>query len=124
MRLRELLEGNFFKDTDFVKHEDDGQRVIDYDLAEDIAHYMDHDDHCYRRYTYPALAKFLDMKEGKGHPKPAIFKEAVKDAYKVYVRKFPIRELPDELDEDTVKQVCELLYDEHDQHHAEGKYKD
>jgi len=123
MRLRELLEGTFFKDTDFVKHEDDGRRVIDYDLVDDLSHFMDHDDTCYRRYTYPVLAKFLEMKDGKKDPKPGIFEPAVKDSYRAYIKQFPIRELPDELDEDTIKQVCEKLYDDHSNHHAEGKYK-
>jgi hypothetical protein len=124
MRLRELLEGTFFKDSDFVKHEEDGRRSINYDLVEDLTHFMDHDDNCYRRYTYPVLAKFLDMKDSKNDPKPGIFKQAVKDSYQVYVKKFPIRELPDHLDEDTIEQVCEKLYDDHSNHHAEGKYKD
>jgi hypothetical protein len=124
MRIRELFEGNFFKDADYVQAKEGGEREINYDLVDDIAHFMEQDDHCYRRFFHPALDRFLHVRENKKDPKPEIFKEAVKECYKIYVQKFPIRELPDELDEDTLGQVCEKLYDEHSTHHADGKYKD
>jgi len=124
MRIRELFEGSFFKDSDFVMPREDGSREINYDLAEDLVHFMENDDHCYRRYLYPALSEFLDLKEGKKDPKPEIFKKAVEESYKVYIKKFPIRELPDDINEDTLSQACEKLYDEHTTHHSNGRYKD
>jgi hypothetical protein len=124
MRIRELFEGNFFKDTDYVQPREGGSREINYDLAEDLAHFMEQDDHCYRRFFHPALDKFLQHKGSNKDPKPSVFKEAVKQCYGVYIKKFPIRELPDELDEETLSQVCEKLHADHSEHHENGKYKD
>jgi len=123
MRIRELFEGNFFKDSDFTepKH---GGRQINFDLADDLAHFMSQDDHVYRRYTHPCITEFLNAKKSKKDPKPDIFKPAVEQSYKMYLKKFPIRELPEELDEETCEEVCSKLYAEHDAHHEAGKYKD
>ena len=43
MRIRELLENKFFKDLDFVKSTEKG-RELDFDLIEDLTHFMNYDD--------------------------------------------------------------------------------
>jgi hypothetical protein len=123
MRINELLEGKIFNDLDFVTHKQDGKREINYDLAEDLVHFMNQDDHSYRRHVYPTIAKFLDLKDAKKDIKPGIFKSAVEECYKQYIKHFPIRELPDEIDEEMCRQVCDKMYEEVSQHHSDGIYK-
>jgi hypothetical protein len=42
----------------------------------------------------------------------------------MYVKKFPIRELPNELDEETTKQICDKMHEDVIQQISDGKYKD
>jgi hypothetical protein len=123
MRIQELLEGKKFNDLDFVKHTSEG-REIDFDLAEDLIHFMNHDDDVYRRHTYPAIAKCLDRISGKKSTKTSIFKDAVEESYKIYAKRFPIRELPDNLDGKMCEEVCDKIHEELLKHIEDGKYKD
>lgn len=123
MRIRELLENKFFKDLDFVKSTENG-REIDFDLVEDLTHFMNHDDDVYRRHVYPSIANCLDRANSKRSINPEIFKPAVVSSYKLYVKKFPIRELPESLDEKTVTNICKKMQEDFKQHLADGKYKD
>lgn len=123
MRIRELLENKFFKDLDFVKSTENG-RELDFDLVEDLTHFMNHDDDVYRRHVYPSIANCLDRANSKRSINPEIFKPAVVSSYKLYVKKFPIRELPESLDDKTVTSVCKKMQEDFKQHLADGKYKD
>jgi len=123
MRIIELLENNNFKSSDFVKQQD-GKREIDYDLSEDLAFYMHNDDSVYRRHMYPAIAKCLESIKSNKQVSPEIFKDAVRESYKSYIRQYPIRELPDDVSDDICKEVCNKLHEELCQHYEEGKYKD
>ena len=123
MRINELLENKHFKEDDFVQKTGEG-RELNFDLAEDLIHFMNQDDDVYRRHTYPAIANCVDKLESKRDPSIGIFKPAVENSYKIYVKKFPIRELPDNLDEELCKQICEKIHEEVVQHINDGKYKE
>jgi hypothetical protein len=123
MRIRELLESNHFDEKDYVTPTDGG-REINFDLVEDLVHFMHNDDHVYRRHIFPTFAKVMDHKVAKKSTKSDIFQDAVKESYKKYIHKFPIRELPDVLDDETCKKVCEKIHDEMNDHIKAGKYKD
>jgi len=123
MRINELLENKHFKEDDFVQKNGEG-REINFDLAEDLIHFMNQDDDVYRRHTYPAIANCMDKLESKRDPSINIFKPAVENSYKLYVKKFPIRELPDSLDEEMCKQICEKIHEDVIQHINDGKYKE
>lgn len=122
MRIRELLEGKFFKDEDFVS-KTEGGREINYDLAEDLIYFMNHDDSAYRRHLYPNIAKCIDITERKKKPAASIFKQAVEECYKQYTHQFPIRELPESIEEELRDSVCEKLRDSICKDIAEGKYE-
>ena len=122
MRIQELLEGKKFDDLDFVTKED-GKRSINFDLAEDLIHFMNQDDDVYRRHTYPAIANCLDKMSGKSKPNGKIFEPAVKESYKIYTRKYPIRELPTEIDSKMCEQICSKIHEEVLKHINDGKYK-
>jgi hypothetical protein len=123
MRIQELLEGKKFDDLEFVTKEN-GKRSINFDLAEDLIHFMNQDDDVYRRHTYPAIANCLDKMSRKGKPDNKIFEPAVKESYKIYTRKYPIRELPSEMDSKMCEQVCTKIHEEVLKHISDGKYKE
>jgi hypothetical protein len=78
----------------------------------------------YRRHTYPGIAKCLEITDRKKKPAASIFKSAVEEGYRNYIKEFPIRELPDNIDEKTCKEVCEKLREVVCQDIKDGKYKD
>jgi hypothetical protein len=123
MRITELLEGKKFNDLDFVKKGEDGED-IDFDLTEDLVYYMNHDDDVYRRHVYPTVATCLDKIKSKRETNPSLFTNAVKESYKTYIRKFPIRHLPEEIDDKVCKEVCKKIHEDLHQHHSDGKYED
>lgn len=122
MRICELLEGKFFKDEDFVTKTEAG-REINYDLAEDLIYFMNHDDTVYRRHLYPNIAKCINISERKKRPAASIFKQAVEESYKQYVKEFPIRELPENIEEKLCNDICDKLREAICKDIAEGKYK-
>lgn len=123
MRIRELLESKFFKDDDFMSKTEDG-REINFDLAEDLMHYMNHDDSIYRRHTFPAIAKCVSIVKREKKPAASIFKSAVEEGYKSYLKEYPIRELPDHIDEEMCEEVCNKMREAVCKDIADGKYKD
>jgi hypothetical protein len=123
MRINDLLEGKDFNDLKFVKANGD-KREIDYDLAEDLFHFMNQDDDVYRRHLHPAIMKCQDRMDMKLPVKPEIFKPAITSSYELYTKKFPIRELPISLDEKMCAEMCSKMHEEVCQHIKDGKYKE
>ena len=123
MRIRELLEGKKFNDLDFVNIDEDGTN-INYDLVEDLAFYMHNDDDIYRHHVFPSVIRCVEGMKSKKDFSPNIFKSAVEESYKNYIRKFPIRQLPTSLDEELCKEVCKKLHDDFRKDYEDGKYKD
>jgi hypothetical protein len=122
MRIHELLEGRFFDDSKFVKHTAEG-RELDYDLSEDLIHFMHNDDDVYRRHVYPAISKCIDLVQSKKPTNLKIFKSSVEESYKQYIHQFPIKELPDHLDNKVCEEICDKIHEDIIQHIKDGKYK-
>jgi hypothetical protein len=123
MRIRELLEGKKFNDLDFVKKDGD-KTDIDYDLTEDLVFYMNNDDDVYRRVVYPSVVTCTNRLESNRKTNPSIFTNAVKESYKQYLKKFPMRQLPLDIDEEVCKEACEKMHEEICQHHSDSNLKD
>jgi len=123
MRIKELLEGANFDAEDYIDKKGD-KRELNYDLAEDLMHFMHNDDDVYRRHLYPVLANCLDNIKHKKDTNKKLFKPAVESSYKAYIKKFPIRELPDSLNEKMTEKICDKLHEEFKEHVSDGKYKD
>jgi hypothetical protein len=123
MRIRELFERKNFKDDDFVSPKEGG-REINFDLVDDLIHYMNHDDSVYRRHVFPVIAKCIDMCEQKRKPKPSIFKSAVEECYSKYIKEYPIRELPESIDSETCTEVCDKICEIVCADIKDGKYGD
>jgi hypothetical protein len=123
MRIRELLEGKQFNDLEFINREGEKDE-LNFDLPEDLSYFMHHHDQVYREHVYPVIAKCLHSIKQKKDIKPSVFEEPVKKAYSLYLKEYPIRHLPDDLDEDTLKKICEFLHSDFKKHVADGLYKD
>ena len=123
MRINELLEGSNFKDDEFLKIDGD-KREIDFDLPEDLLYFMNNDDDVYRRHLFPLVSKCLHSISVKKPVNPLMFKPAVHQGYKVYIKKYPIRELPDELDDKVCNEVSKKMHEVIVKHVKEGKHKD
>ena len=122
MRIRELLENKLFKGEDFVTSTQAGSE-INYDLAEDLIHYLNNDDDVYRRHLFPSITKCIDIVERKKKPAASIFKLAVEEGYKKYIKDYPIRELPETIDAEVCENICNKLREEVCKDISEGKYK-
>ncbi len=123
MRIRELLEGKRFNDLDFVTKDEDGER-INYDLAEDLAFFMNNDDDTYRRHLFPSILKCVDTLKSKKETSPSFFEDAVERGYSIYIKKYPIRHLSDSLEKEMFEEICKKLHDDVCQQYEDGKYKD
>jgi hypothetical protein len=123
MRIKELLEGANFDAEDFIDKKGE-KREINFDLAEDLMYFMHNDDDIYRRHLYPKLAHLLDNIKDKKSTSKNVFKPAVESSYKAYIKKFPIRELNDTIDEKLCEKICDKLHEEFKEHVSDGKYKD
>lgn len=123
MRIVELLEGNDVKDLEFVKKDPDGTK-IDFDLVEDLTFFMNNDDDMYRRHVYPLITKCVSHIKAKQKIDPMIFKSSVSKCYEQYVEEYPIKELPETLEDKTCKAICKKMLEDFKKHHSDGKYKD
>lgn len=121
MRIIDLLEEKSFDETKYINKE---KGEIDYDLAEDLTFFMNNDDDVYRRAVYPAIVKCAEAFKQKTSCKPSVFKNAALESYRVYTEKFPIRALPENLDEELCNEVCEKMYKEVQQALSEKDGKD
>ena len=123
MRIVELLEGKQFNDLDWITPKEDGSE-LNFDLIEDLVFFMNNDDDVYRRHVFPSVAKCVDNISEKKKTSPDMFKRAVEESYKEYIRKFPIRKLPDSVEDELCNEVCNKMHEEVCKDVSEGKYKD
>ena len=124
MKIIELLEGRNFKDLDFVKPVgDEGRRELNYNLSEDLMFFMNNNDDAYRKHLYPAIVNCIKHHDSNKDFNSKIFTKAVNECYNMYIKEYPIRELPQSLDDKLIKEVCEKIHEEVCQHITDGKYK-
>jgi hypothetical protein len=123
MRINELLEGRHFDDEPFVKHTADS-REIDYDLADDLVHFMHNDDDVYRRHLYPAITQVMDLLKSNKPTHMSMFKEPVEKTYQIYIRKYPIKELPTKLDNKMCEEICKKMHEDIIKDIKDGTYGD
>lgn len=123
MRITELLEGKIFDDLQFVKIiNDEGEKEIDFDLPDDLIYFSHNNDEAYRKHLHPIIAKCMNALKNKKKVKPDVFAPAMKECYNMYLKEFPIRELPETLDEEVCNDVCKKIHEEVCQNIKDGKY--
>lgn len=121
MRITELLENAHFRSEEFINQTDNGNE-INYDLTDDLLHYLHNNDEVYRRYVHPTILKCKDQLADGKDVKCKIFKPAVEKGYTSYLDQYPIRELSDELDIKVLKDVCKQLFKDVTKHIKNGTY--
>lgn len=124
MRITELLEGKNIDDLQFVKNKEGGGKDIDFDLSEDLVFFMNNDDDVFRRTVYPSIQKCVSRLNSGQKTNPSMFTNTVKESYKQYINKYPIKELPDNMDNEACQQACKKIHEETCSNYSEGKYKD
>ena len=122
MRIIELLEGKHFDESHYVKKTNDGETELDYDLPDDLIFFMHNDDTAHRLHVDHIIKKCINALKNKKKIDKSIFKPAINTCYKLYLKEYPIRELPDTLDKKLSNEICEKIYDEVCQHINDGKY--
>jgi hypothetical protein len=121
MRINELLENAHFKSEQFTKQTEKGSE-IDFDLVDDLLHYLHNNDEVYRRHLHPTILKCKDkIKDGKD-VSFKMFKPTIEKAYKCYLTDYPIRELPDDIDIKICKKVCKQLFKDVSDNIKDGTY--
>lgn len=123
MRIIDLLESKDFDELEFVSKNGD-KSELNYDLIEDLAFFMNSDDDIYRRLVYPAVHKCINCIKNKTKINSNIFRPAVIESYKTYIKNFPIRELSDDIEEELCNKVCLKMKEDLMKNYQEGKYKD
>jgi hypothetical protein len=109
MKIHELFES-----TPQKIPEDQGK--LPYDLADDLIFYMRNDNDFYRRHYYPHIVKIHGhVKSGKDLSSK-VFMPMVQHAFECYMKKFPIRQLPESLEDDVCEDICNKLRTEEVQH--------
>ena len=121
MKISELLENAIFNDQDFIEQYGD-KKKINYDLIEDVVHYMNNNDSVYRKYLYPSIIKCVDKINSKQTVTSDIFKQAVINGYQTYIDEYPIRELPEKLSRSVCKKICDSIFEEVKNNISDGKY--
>lgn len=121
MRITDLLENAHFKSEEFIKQTEEGTE-LDFDLTEDLVFYLNNDDDAYRRHLLPAVHKFISTSKAGEKPKFTVFKSAVAEGYERYTKQYPMRELPDKIDNKTWKSVCKQLFDTVSKDMKDGHY--
>jgi hypothetical protein len=121
MRITDLLENAHFNSDNFIKQTEEGNE-IDFDLADDLVFYLNNDDDVYRRFLHPAILKCVDKITADEEVKYTIFKSAVAKGYKQYIKQYPIRELPTDIETKIWKEVCKKIFDEVSTNMKDGHY--
>lgn len=103
MKIQDLFEGIPMR----VGEED--PKKIPFDLGDDLLFFMRNDDDFYRRNYYPHVVKCMSHVK-KGHDLTSqVFSPMVRHAYECYTKKFPVRELPEMLEDDVCEEVCNKI---------------
>jgi len=105
MKIIELFE-------DFQLPSEKKDDKLPFDLKDDLEFFMRNDDDFYRRHYYPHIIKCKNYMESGKNLGPRAFKKLVNHAYECYTKKFPVRQLPDSLEEDIVNKICSKLHNE------------
>ena len=85
---------------------------LHFDLKDDLEFFMRNDDDFYRRHYYPHIIKCKKFMESGKRLGPGAFKKLVDHAYECYTKRFPIRQLPDTLEEELASKLCSKLYND------------
>jgi len=122
MRINELCE-SIDKELTEKPYDPEDPHDLGFDVREDLAFFMNNDDHVYRRHTFPAILKVKDLVESGKQTDYKLFDKAVKECYNIYQDKFTGHKLPETLDQALIDDVARKLHDEEIERIKNGDYK-
>jgi len=103
---------------------DDSAFKPDFDVKDDLKFFMHNDPDFYRGDYYPFIINFKHgISNGKKYS-PRVFKDLVQNAYECYKDKFNVPNLPTELDDQLVEELCDELFNNEQKNFDEGHYDD
>lgn len=123
MRINELCE-SIDRELNKPAYDPEDPHGLGFDVKEDLAFFMNHDDHVYRRHTFPAILKIKDLVEAGKQTDYKLFDKAVKEGYNIYQDTFQGHKLPKHLDQELLDEVSRRLHDEELEKIQNGEYKD
>ena len=110
MKIFELFESTRFKESDFIEVNNKTPQ-INYNLVEDLVHFMMADDSVYRKCLYPKILISIKSFKNPDNIPSDYFKDSVLESYKEYLRKYPIKILPRTLDTESLHEACDKIYE-------------
>ncbi len=122
MRINELCE-SIDKELEKPAYDPEDPHGLGFDVREDLAFFMNHDDNVYRRHTFPTILKIKDLAESGKQTDYKLFDKAVRECYSVYQDKFKGHKLPEMLDQALIDDVARKLHDEELERIKNGEYK-
>ena len=96
----------------------------DFDIKDDLKFYMNNDPEFYRSDYHPFILSYKKGIDGGKKYSPKVFSALINRAYESYKNKFNVPNLPVELDEVMIEELCEELFNEEQRNFDEGHYDD
>ena len=109
MRIDELFDRNKFKKEDF-------------DLKDDLIFYMNNSPEFYRKHYYPTICTFKECYDKDITVNPRAFSKLVEQAYKMYLKEFPVIGLNETLDKNIFEEICSEIHQMELENIKEGHY--
>jgi len=96
------------------------ENKTDYDLADDLAHFINNNSEFYKHAYLPVVKRFATLYKNHMHPKMHEFQKVVNQAYGYYKefveQKNPEIDLPAKLPPEVFAKACNILYQEQIKH--------
>jgi hypothetical protein len=94
----------------------------EYDLHDDLKFFMNNDPDFYRKHYYPTILK-MKICHGRGDEFTSNkFMPIVKEAFKLYKTKFPVKNLNASIKEEDLNEICTKIHDEELKNIESGQY--
>lgn len=85
------------------------EKELDFDLVDDLIHFIQADPTFYRTKYFPVVDKFKHSCKKDKILGSKIFVNIVNDAYEIYKSKFKLEDLPEQLPKHMLKDICHKL---------------
>jgi hypothetical protein len=96
-----------------------------FDIGDDLVYFVNNDPQFYRKHYFPFIVKVKEARQNKTKFSSKAFESLVKHAYSTYKQTFQEEpNLPTNLDEELIKEICEKLYEIELKNIDEGQYDD
>jgi hypothetical protein len=109
MRIDELVNPDNFSAKEF-------------DVKEDLIHFMNNEPEFYRKFYYPAMVKIKLHKERGNEFDSTKLAPMINHAYSIYKEKFPVKDLQSKLSKEDLKDVCSKIYETELDNIKQGHY--